>query len=76
MRQIISISLPHEEVKFITQQVKKRGFSSKSDYFRHLVNLEQNMITETDLVEIAKEARAEHAGGKTKVLTSLRDLVE
>ncbi len=75
MRQIISFSLPAPEVQFINKQVKLRNFKSKSDYLRHLLSLEQDMITETDLLRYAKEARAEHQTGKTKRLSSLKDLI-
>jgi Arc/MetJ-type ribon-helix-helix transcriptional regulator len=75
MRQIISFSLPAPEVQFINKQVKLRNFKSKSDYLRHLLTLEQDMITETDLLRYTKEARTEHQSGKTKRLNSLKDLL-
>ena len=75
MRNIVSISLPLAAVRFVDRQVKQRGFRSKSEYVRHLITLEQGMITEDDVLRFGQEARREHKAGKTKKLRSLRDLM-
>lgn len=75
MRKVLSISLQGETIKLIDRQVKERHFPSTSDYIRHLVENEEEMITEQDVLKYASEARRDYKLGKTKVLRSLRDLM-
>ncbi len=75
MRRILSVSLPNELAQYVEKQVKKRKFPSVSEYVRHAIGLERNMITEDELLERGKEALAAHKAGKTKILRSLEDLL-
>ena len=75
MRNIITISLQRDAAQFIAQQVKKRRFPSTSAYIRHLLETEQEVITEQDVTHFDREARRAHQRGKTKKLRSLKELM-
>lgn len=75
MRQALSISLPTDAVRFIQTQVKQRDFSSVSEYIRHLLNLDQELISEDEVLRLHRSALLAHKSGKTKVLKSLADLM-
>lgn len=40
MRTVLSISLPPEVVEYIRKEVKRRKFSSISEYIRYLIRLD------------------------------------
>ena len=67
MRNIVNISLPESMVKNVEQEVKKGGFSTKSEFFRHLVR-------EYTLAQELKKSREEFVRGEGKKLRSLKDL--
>ena len=73
MRSILNISLPEAKKKDILKRAKKSG-KSVSAYILTIFDLEQELISEDDLLVMAKKARAEHKAGKTKVLKSLKAL--
>ena len=75
MRKVVSISLPEETVSFIDAQIKKRNFTTKSEYFKYLVSLDQNVITEDELVEIRDQAIAEYRAGESIEAESMADLL-
>lgn len=70
MRQIVNISLPMETVKLIKTEVKNGHYTSVSEFMRHLIRLWREDRTKSDVAQSKKEL----AGGKGKVLSSLRDL--
>jgi Arc/MetJ-type ribon-helix-helix transcriptional regulator len=70
MRNVINISLPKNMTKIVEKEVKKGGFSTKSEFFRHLLRLWNTY----KLAEELKESRKEFEMGKGRVLRSLRDL--
>ena len=70
MRSVINISLPENMVKIVEKEVKRSGFSTKSEFFRSLIR----MWEENKLLEELKKSRKEFEAGKGKVLHSLRDL--
>ncbi len=76
MRQIFSISLSKEDAKFINQQVRKRGFPSRSHFIRHLLGLDKDLISEDDVLMYSRKAEVAHKAGKTKKLGSLCDLMD
>ncbi len=70
MREILNISLPKEMVMQIKKGVKEGGFSTTSEYMRHLIRLENTRM----LVEEIELSRQEFKKGKGKLLRSLKDL--
>lgn len=70
MRNIVNISLPPNMVKVVEKEVKESGFSTKSEFFRHLLR----MWNTYKLSEELKEGRKEFEAGKGKILRSLNDL--
>jgi Arc/MetJ-type ribon-helix-helix transcriptional regulator len=67
MRNIINISLPVALAAEVEKEVKKGGFASKSEFFRHV-------LRERRLAKELEDDRREFEKGKGKVLKSLRDL--
>lgn len=57
MRGILNISLPQEKIAFIKQIVKKRWFKSISEYMLYAVNVEQDMISEDQLMNDRKQSK-------------------
>lgn len=70
MRNVINISLPEKMTKLVEKEVKEGGFSTKSEFFRHILRLWNTY----KLAEELKESRKEFEAGKGKVLRSLRNL--
>lgn len=70
MRNVINISLPENSVKFVESEVKKGGFATKSEFFRHLLRVWNTYKLAREL----EESRKEFETGKGKALRSLRDL--
>jgi predicted DNA-binding protein len=74
MRSILSISLPAEKKAEIEKRAKKAG-KTVSSYVMDIIDFEMNMISEDELVEMVKQSEAAYAAGKTKVLSSLSELM-
>lgn len=70
MRNIVNISLPESMTKLVEKEVKEGGFSTKSEFFRHLLRLWNTY----KLAEELKKDRKEFEIGKGKILRSLHDL--
>lgn len=75
MRSILSISLPEEKKKEIERRAKKAD-QTTSAYIIRIVELEKNLISEDELVEMAKKAEKDYESEKTKKLTSLSALMQ
>ena len=75
MRQILSLSLPQQDAKKIKTLSKKRGFTTVSSYIKYLIELDQNLISDTELLNSIREARKEYKAGKTIKTGSMADLV-
>jgi Arc/MetJ-type ribon-helix-helix transcriptional regulator len=71
MRQIVNISLPMETVKLIKSEVKNGGYSSVSEFMRHLIRLWRTEQLQMDV----KQSKKEFSSGKGKALKSLKDLM-
>ncbi len=69
-RNIINISLPPDMAKEVRHEVKAEGFSSVSEFFRHLVR----EYRKAKLADELHRERAEFEAGKGNKLTSLADL--
>lgn len=70
MRTIINISVPEITAKEIQKEVKSGGFSSTSEFFRHLLREQKARNLTTSL----KRDREQFNRGKGKKLSSLKDL--
>ncbi len=70
MRNIINISLPENMARMVEKEVKSGKFATKSEFFRALIRKWE----EKRLLAELRESQKEIAGGKGKILRSLRDL--
>ncbi len=70
MREIINISLPAKMAVEVRKAVKKDGFASVSEFFRHLLRLWNTY----KLADEFKKNQQEFRAGKGKILKSLKDL--
>lgn len=74
MRAILNISLPFGQKKIIEKRAKKAK-KSLSAYILYAVQLEQSLISEDEILKIAKLAESDYLAGKTMKLKSLADLM-
>jgi hypothetical protein len=74
MRSILSISLPKDEKTNILLRAKKSG-KSVSSYILHATKLEESLIQEDEIVQLAKTAEKDYKNGKTKALNNAEDLL-
>lgn len=70
MRQIINISLPQQMARELKASVKKEGFATVSEFFRHLLRLWNTRR----LAEELKRDRKKFNSGKGIVLKSFKEL--
>ena len=75
MRRVISLSLPATQANTLKILAKKRGFWSVSAYILNLFEADKDLISETELLQTAKEAQKEYREGRTIKAKSLGDLV-
>jgi len=75
MRSIVNISLPPDQKKEIERRAKKAK-KTISAYILYAIQLEQSLISEDELLEIAKRTEDDYYNGKTKELKSLADLMD
>lgn len=75
MRQVLSLSLPLETTKQIKMRTKIKGFRSVSSYIKYLTTLDDDLISEEELLQSIKEARLEHKNGQSIKANSLADLL-
>jgi len=75
MRAILSLSLPQKERKELESRAKKAN-KTLSAYVLDALAIMKELISEEELLEIAKQAKKDYKNGKTKVLSSLEDLME
>jgi len=74
MRSVLSISLPAKKKKEIEERAKKAN-QSTSAYIIRVMDLEKSLISEDELLKMAKRAEKDYKSGKTKKLSSLSDLI-
>ncbi len=74
MREIISVSLSPEKKQQIAERAKKAN-KTISAYMLYAAELEQNLISEEEILKKGKKAKQDHKNGKTKKLKSLSDLM-
>lgn len=75
MRQVLSLSLPPTTAKKIKSLAKQRGYKSVSGYIKHLIELDEDLISEKELMQSIREARLEYKNGKTVKADSLAELL-
>jgi Arc/MetJ-type ribon-helix-helix transcriptional regulator len=75
MRQVLSLSLPERSSEKIKELAQKRGFKSVSEYIKYLIDLDSNLISDTELLNSVKKAREEYKTGTTIKANSLADLI-
>jgi len=75
MRQVLSISLPSQTMATIKQKTKKRGFESVSEYIKHLLALDEDLISEEKLLKSVRQARVEYKNGQTIKANSIAELL-
>ncbi len=75
MRQVLSVSLSSQTIQFIKKRVRQQKFNSVSGYIKHLLELDDDLISEKELLESIKEAGQDYKKGRLKTLKSLKDLM-
>ena len=70
MRNVVNISLPKELNQIVEKEVKKGQYSTKSEFFRHLLR----SWMEAKLLRELQESDEEFAKGKGRLLKSVDDL--
>ena len=75
MRQVLSLSLPAKSTKKIKTLSKRRGFDTVSSYIKYLIDLDQDLISEEELLDSVNEAREDYKIGKIETARSIADLL-
>ncbi len=75
MRQVLSLSLPATTTKKIKSLSKARGYKSVSGYIKHLVELDEELISEKEIQKAIKLARSEYKKEETITAKSMTDLL-
>ncbi len=75
MRQVLSISLPSQYIKKTKLRIKKRGFDSVSSYIKHLIDLDEDLISEDELWESIQQGRKEYKEGRAITAKSMAELL-
>jgi len=75
MRQVLSISLPSRTLTAIKRKTKIRGFESVSEYVKHLLDLDEDLISEEELWKTVKQARQEYRKDKVIKAKSMAHLL-
>lgn len=75
MREVITLSLPANTRQRIKTNSFKRGFSSVSKYIQYLLTLEEDLISEEELLKMVATADKEYSAGKSIMAKSMRELL-
>ncbi len=75
MRQVLSVSFPQHFTEEVKKMAKKKGFHSVSSYIKCLIELDKDLILESELLESIKQAKKEYKAGKTVTANSMSDLI-
>lgn len=73
MRSVLSVSLPEWTKKEIEDRAQKSN-QTVSAYIIRVMEFEKSLISEDELLKMAKKAEKDYRIGKTKKLKSLADL--
>lgn len=75
MRHVLSVSLPKTSIHQLKRTAKQRGHVSTSSYIQYLLEVDQEIISDTELLKNARAARKEYRLGHSVKASSMRDLV-
>ena len=75
MHQTLNISLSQQTIKEIKTLSRERGFATVSDYIKYLIELDSDLISETELLDSIREARKEYREGRAIKVESIKDLL-
>ncbi|MBI2415542.1 MAG: hypothetical protein HYV33_02655 [Candidatus Kerfeldbacteria bacterium] len=75
MRQIISLSLPTKQAVIMRKLTAQRGYKNVSQYITSLITMDADLISEAELIQSVKHARAEYKKGKVIKAKSLDELL-
>ena len=76
MRKVLSLSLQPKTITKIKKNANSKGFDSISGYINHLVSLDDDLISDKELLTAAKEADREYKSRKTFQASSIEDLLK
>ena len=76
MRKVLSISTTEIMEKKVKQNAKKNGFSNISAYVNYLFSMNDDMISEEELLEKSRMAREDYKKGNVIRAKSIVDLVK
>ncbi len=74
MRSVLSISLPECKKQYIKERAKKAN-KSISSYILYIIDIEEQLISENELVKMSKKSEKDYKTGKTTRLDSLANLM-
>lgn len=75
MRQVISLSLPPKQAATMRKLTVQRGYKNVSQYIAKLIEMDADLISEAELLQSVKQARAEYKKGKVIHAKSLDELL-
>lgn len=76
MREILNISLPKETVQKIKKRAKAGGFESVSQYVKLMLEMDDDLISEDEILQMAAETEKEYREGKLPKNRSMADLIK
>jgi len=74
MRKVLSISITDTLEKEIKEKTKRKGFSSVSDYIKSLLIMDEDLISEEEILEMAERAKKDYKNDNLVKVKSLADL--
>ena len=75
MRHVFTISLPAAAAQQVKTVAKRRGYASLSAYIHNLLKADEDLISETALLQAVRHSRQEYRRGKAIRARSMADLV-
>lgn len=76
MRKVLSISITDTLEKEIKRKTKKRGFNSVSDYIKSLLAIDDDLISEEELLEDIRVGQEDYKKGRIIRAKSIADLIK
>lgn len=67
--------MPAAEAVLLKKVAKKRGYRSLGSYVKFLFQADRDLISETELLKSARDARKEYHAGRSIKAKSLADLI-
>jgi hypothetical protein len=76
MRKVLSISTTEAMEKKVKINAKKNGFDTISSYVNYLFSMNDDMISEEELLEYSRKGREDYKNGKVIRAKSIADLIK